>query len=364
MNALGKERRKAGIREAGALLVIFGTGAALSSFNLIAVITERGVGAQQVAGFQLPLIAAVLIQLFLGMTSMVMGLIAMFAAPTDNHRFHLLSKILVAVVNLGPFTIILSIIRLVQGSNTSNHDNADDRIQFIPKIMNASHGDIRFVVAMGVFSLISVCSTLIGGLTVAALGLCAFVGRQPHGKDRRYYRVRYGYYNLLVIMGGGSQLALGIFLWIKFGSGPFDEAVHIAVYTVYFPVLTTFVGLIQTTVGLYGWLRAVAWLPMSGSCYLYATLSSWIISTILQFLVQPSYAPSLQFDAEGATYSAVYLGFFLMPAWLDYVCRHTPPKIAPEYFGLPPGTPAKQDLVVKWLGIQAQDDAAEQSEKA
>jgi hypothetical protein len=195
------------------------------------------------------------------------------------------------------------------------------------------------------------------------LGLCAYVGQQPHGKDRRYYRVRYGYYNLLVIIGGGSQLALGIFLWIKYGCGPYADAVHIAVYTVFFPELTTLVGLIQTAVGVYGWSRAVGWLPFCtttslqhDASYLYATLGSWIVTTILQCLVQPSYAPSLQFDAEGATYTAVYLGFFVMPAWLDSVCRQTPSEVRPEYYGLPPGTPARQDPVVQWLGLTVPQD--------
>jgi hypothetical protein len=91
--------------------------------------------------------------------------------------------------------------------------------------------------------------------------------------------------------------------------------------------MTIVVGAAQTIYGIYGWCRAAGWLKMGSKSdhrFMIATLVTWIITMALQIIVQPSYGGGVVYLAERATYAAVYLGNFVMPAWLDYMVRVTP----------------------------------------
>lgn len=68
---------------------------------------------------------------------------------------------------------------------------------------------------------------------------------------------------------------------------------------------------------------------------------------LFQIIVQPSYARGDAYDAEGATFASVYLGFFVVPVFLDYRVRVTPFKITHEYYALPLDTEQKPDRVVE-----------------
>ena len=122
---------------------------------------------------------------------------------------------------------------------------------------------------MGILSLMSACATLSGGLTVTGLHLCALQASKPHARYKRYHNIRYGYYNLLVLTGGLSYYTvLGVYLlWSAFGCSPYKEAVHVAVYTVYFPMVSVVVGAMQMGMGVYGFLRAIGTCSMSTGNY-------------------------------------------------------------------------------------------------
>lgn len=290
------------MRQLGGLLLVLGIGAAHSSLALTAVLVDGMTGRRQFAGFRLPALSATIIQSALGMTAMAVGFYTMLFSPISR-RAHLFAKVLVGVVNLGPISFVITIVRLIQGAREPPEDN-----EFIPPEMDPNSDDISFVVGMGILSLISVCGTLIGGLTVVGLNLCAYLGGQPVDKHRGYYLIRYGYYNILTFLGGISQSVLGIYLGNRFGWGPYRNAVHVAVYTVFFPGIATVVGAVQTLYALYGFLRAMGWVDMSrknDQSFMIATLACWLVTMILQIIVQPSYGDGAQFDAEGATYAAV-----------------------------------------------------------
>ena len=229
---------------------------------------------------------------------------------------------------------------------------------FIPPAMNPTASDIHITVAMGILALIAVCTALIGGLTIVGLSLCAYLGGQLVDKHKGYYIIRYAFYNLMVFMGGISQLLLGAYLWIRFGGGPYDEAIHVTTYTVFFPGLSCLVGAFQSFMGIYGWSRALGWIKMHGrsDCrFMYVVWTTWIVTMLFQVIVQPSYGRGDSYDAEGTTYAAVYIGFFLMPAWLDHVVRNTPSRINPAHFGLPSCTKCKEDPLCRIFGLTESD---------
>ena len=303
-------------------------------------------GKAQVAGFKLPGLVATIIQTLLGMASMLIGFVHMTVAPMGS-KPRLVGRILVGIVNLGPISFVITILRIIQSSTEPIETNP-----FIPVRLNPSQSDITFVIIQGILSLLSVCGTLIGGLTVVSLSLCAFLGGQPMEKHRSYWQLRLAYYSLLVAIGGLAQLLLGVYLGLRFGWGPYEEAVHVAVFTVFFPCLSIMVGLVQTLFGFYGWFVALqSQTSEKNWSFFYAALLNWIVTMTIQVMVQPSYGSGNSFDAEGATYGAVYLGYFIMPPWLEYMRRTTPFEINPEDYGLPKDTESKPDALCRVFRI-------------
>eukprot|EP00566_Odontella_aurita_P012051 CAMPEP_0113568128 /NCGR_PEP_ID=MMETSP0015_2-20120614/23671_1 /TAXON_ID=2838 /ORGANISM="Odontella" /LENGTH=489 /DNA_ID=CAMNT_0000470623 /DNA_START=293 /DNA_END=1759 /DNA_ORIENTATION=- /assembly_acc=CAM_ASM_000160 len=327
-------RVQSDLRQIGSLLVALGIGAYVSSFMLQAELIEGGMPTESVEGVKLAQLTATTLQTVMGLFATAVGFVAMTVTPINSRKFHLVAKWLVAVINgAGPVGLIITIVRVAQGACVPPEQN-----QFIPHSFEPTETDVRFVAAMGILGISSVCSTLIGGLTVMSLNLCAYLGCQPVDKNRGYYIVRFGYYNVIVFLGGVSQLALGIYLLLRYGGGFYDDAIRITVYAVHSPEMAVVAGAVQTIVPVYGWSRAAGWLPrgdVDDHSFLYASAFLWVTTTVFQIVIQPAYAMGRgALTAVGATYSAVYLGTFIMPPYLDYLVRNTPVRIPPEYFGL------------------------------
>ena len=157
------------------------------------------------------------------------------------------------------------------------------------------------------------------------------------------------------MIGGLSYeyTVLGVYLWSRFGCGPYKEAVHVAVYMVHFPIVAVLVGLMQMGMGVYGFLRAIHVCSMNNKDdykLFHVTCATWIVTTILQCPVEPSYGAGETFQAEGATIASVYVGFFLMPVYLDHLVRTTPLRVNPQDYGLSPDAPAgRPDFLVTWV---------------
>jgi len=113
-----------------------------------------------------------------------------------------------------------------------------------------------------------------------------------------------------------------------------------------------------------GWVPMDSFLRAMGVCstsivrtgnykFTYVTCATWIVTTILQCLVEPAYIYMVAgetFQAEGATIASVYVGFFLMPVYLDHLVRTTPLRVNPQDYGLSPDAPAgRPDFLVTWV---------------
>jgi hypothetical protein len=345
-NVLGLERRKSEMRTMGGLLLILGAGAAHSALALTAVIIYGMGGREQVKGFNLPVLVGSMLQCTSGMGSMVVGLNTLLAASLSKTSRSLVFSLLI-LANMAPITIVFSIVRIVMGIQQDPSDGV-----FIPTYMEPTHSDTIVVGFSGVVALISVCITLLGGITLLASTLCAFIGDQCMSRNQFSYRIRYVYFNFLVAVGGLSQFLLGCFCWERFGGGPFDEAIHVTVYTIFLPQVTCGVGIIQTVVGIFGLLRGCRLVRMGGAedhWFEYASLLSWLVTMLFQIIVQPSYAKGDAYDAEGATFASVYLGFFVVPVFLDHMVRVTPLKITNGYYAVPLDTDEKPDRVVEFI---------------
>ena len=342
--SLGKLHSKSMLRQLGGLMFVLGIGSAFSTMALIATIVDGMAGEEQIEGFLLPIFVGNLLQLGCGLTSMACGFVALVFAPFPSQKFHKFVKFTTAIVNLGPIAVVITLLRICQGASDPPEFN-----QFIPYEMNPTQSDIRFCAAMGALVLISVCCSLIGGLTVLGLHMCAIMGGQPHSRHKAYHRIRLVYYCLLVLVGGFSQTLLGIYLWIQFGFGPYPDPVHVPTYTVHFPLVSILVGVVQLAMGFFGifYKPKGKYNQKDDNRFLHVITLTWIVTTILQVVFQPSYGDNVEYNAEPATVAAVYLGFFTMPAFLDYLVRNTPIQPNPEYYGLSPNKCYKEDFLTK-----------------
>ena len=340
----GIQRRKNEMNTMGGLLLILGSGAAHSALALTAAVIEGMGGKDQVEGFNLPVLVGSVLQCSSGMAAMVVGLYTMLATPLSKKALKMVRALLL-IGNLAPITIIFSISRIIMGAK----QDASAGI-FIPPSMEPTRNDNKFVAFCGILALIAVCVTLLGGLTLLSSNLCAFIGDQSMTRNRLSYQIRYAYFCILVTLGGWSQLLLGWFVWTRFGSGPYEDAIHVTVYTIFLPQPTCVVGFVQVAVGFFGLMRAIGWSSVGGAedhRFELASLVSWLITMLLQIIVQPSYARGDAYDAEGATFASVYLGFFIIPVWLDYRIRVTPNTVWPEYYGVSPHVAPKLEFPVK-----------------
>ena len=343
-NMLGLERRKSEMRTMGGLLLILGSGAAHSALALTALVVYGNGGRDQVKGFNLPVLVGSMLQCTSGMGAMVVGLNTLLTASRSKTSHWLMFSLLL-IANMLPITIVFSMVRVIMGIQQDPSDGV-----FIPSYMEPTRSDTVVVGFFGIVALIAVCVTLLGGITLLASTLCAFICDQCLSRNQFSYRIRYVYFSFLVAVGGLSQFLLGCFCWKRFGSGPFDEAIHVTVYTIFLPQLTCGVGIVQTVVGIFGFLRACCLVRVGGAddhWFEYTSLLSWVVTMLFQIIVQPSYARGDAYDAEGATFASVYLGFFVVPLFLDYRVRVTPFKITHKYYALPLDTEQKPDRVVE-----------------
>lgn len=345
---LGIERSRSNMRQIGGLLCILGIGAAHSALAMTAMIIDGGIGKSQIEGFKLPVLVSTLIQVMFGMYATVVGFSTLVATPISDTA-HTLARILVVVVNLGPIAFILVLIRLVEGAM-----DRPEYYNFIPDVLSPTQPQIYFVVAMGIVGMVSVRLSLTGGLTCLALSLNAHLGGQAVDMYRGRFVTRLAYFSLLQVIGGFSQFALGIFLAASYGWGPYNQAVHVLIYTVFFPSLAIIVGAFQILWGFYGFARAVGWVKIrsiNDNRFMLATLVTWLVTMILQVMVQPAYGGGMAFLAESPAYAAVYIPSFVMPVWLEYMLRVSPDRIDPSYYSLPESTTCKQDLFCWIFGI-------------
>ena len=438
---MGYEKLVGEMKVLGFIMTLLGIGTTYSTMSLIGYLLEGMSGSHQITGFRLPLLVANFIQVISGIVCIITGMICVLSNTVRNSRildgpnsiFHKWCKYLVVIVNFGPISLIISIIQLCLGTveidttsfevmeydsttdtmikhNTTttmmkimdyHHGDSDEaassaeEYEFIPSSLNPTSTDIIVVVCMGILNLVSVCATLIGGLTVCGLQLCAYQAYQPHSRTKHYHVIRLGYYCILVLIGALSQIVLGIYCWIQYGFGPYYDdngnlaAIHIATYITQLPLIPILVGICQFYFGLYGFNIAYQWKDdtCDGSDYdtlfhqqkqpdgslktsrtandnndtadennnntttfQYIAVWTWLITFFLQFLFPPAYGQDHDFISNGATFASVYMGFFIMPVYLEYLVRTTPTSATPQMYGLPNDAPSgRPDLLVKWF---------------
>mmetsp|Transcript_29463 Transcript_29463/g.45160 ORF Transcript_29463/g.45160 Transcript_29463/m.45160 type:complete len:349 (-) Transcript_29463:101-1147(-) len=321
----GSQRLKADIRQFGALIFAFGITAAFGTLATIATLV--GPNSTTVSeGVPLANLISQICQCFFGTLGMYTGYNVLVNDVHNNKR---LTGALILSTQLAFMPYITGMVSVGQAARTGH--------AFIPQSYDPTSADVKFVGAMGIMAIISHGFAYIGTLSFMAFALYAYQSGKVQDRSAGYYRSRLTVYSMMQVLAGLTQFGLGVFVLTKFGNGPLEYgSVGVALYTIYFPEISVFVGLVHILVGTYGVLRSFG-IAVGGSediSHQVASLFLWLCMLVLQLMVQVSYAPGGELSGAAPSRACLMLGMAFMPAFLDSKMRNTPEELDASYYGL------------------------------
>ncbi|CAB9502552.1 expressed unknown protein [Seminavis robusta] len=213
----------------------------------------------------------------------------------------------------------------------------------VPAVHNPTETDVKFVASIGVIAVACYGFAYVGSLSFMAFGLHSLNARKYEQRPSGYYKGRLTFYSLVLTVGGGAQLALGIYAANNFGTGVLNDGIgtgalgegtiRAAMLIVNYPLVSIFVGAIQVFHGLWGIARSFGKHrgPRDNKFQLYLAIQ-WVLVLCFQDIMQLAYFPVNVMTPMAAGIAAVSFGINMMPAYLDAKMRHTPEEIPEGYY--------------------------------
>ena len=132
-----------------------------------------------------------------------------------------------------------------------------DAAMFIPAEYDPDPADQKFVGSMGILGVLCYGFAFAGGIAFFLFSLYAFQVEKPEHRNQLYYRGRMRFYSVVLYMAGVSQLALSVYLYLRFDNlGQLENGpVVVGFYVINQPVMAGIVGLIQVVAGAWGFAR-------------------------------------------------------------------------------------------------------------
>jgi len=115
-----------------------------------------------------------------------------------------------------------------------------------------------------------------------------------------------------------------------------EPVVNVAMFTVTFPEISVFVGLVYLLNGLYGLARALRFIDAKSHDHSFQVgiALQYFCTLVLMILVQVAYLPGNTMAAAAPGRACFTLGAHLLPAFLEYKMRSTPEILPLDYYGL------------------------------
>jgi hypothetical protein len=206
---------------------------------------------------------------------------------------------------------------------------------FIPPIYNPTVSEVHAVGAFGILGVFSYGACFLGSLAFMIFSLFAYQAGKPGDRSASYFRGRLRVYSFLVFVAGVAQLSFGVLVLSEYGSGPLVPAPGVAMFTVTFPEISIFVGLIYILNGTFGFFRATLSYPKGeDNTFQYGIAFQYFCTVVLMIVVQISYLPGGALAAAAPSRSCLTLGAHVLPAFLDFKARSTPENLPENYYGL------------------------------
>jgi hypothetical protein len=205
---------------------------------------------------------------------------------------------------------------------------------FIPPDYDASPMDVKFVGAMGMMGILGYGTGFLGSLAFAGFALYSFQAGKPGDRPGSYYASRLSFYAFALLLVGVAQMMLGIYIVIKFSSGPLPHGpIAVAMFVVNFPEISIAVGALHVLIVLYGFFaRSFLGASDDNHSYQAAIFVGWLCTVSMQILVQVAYNPADAMAAAAPSQTMLTLGIFAINAFLDFKMRTTPNEIPIDYY--------------------------------
>jgi hypothetical protein len=197
----------------------------------------------------------------------------------------------------------------------------------------ASESQVHFVGAMGILGIFSYGACFLGSLAFMSFALYAYQAGKPQDRSGSYFRGRLRTYSFLVFVAGLAQLLLGSYTLANFRAGPIVPPIDVAMFTVTFPEMSVFVGILYVINGIWGFYRAFRKPAANDNSYQISIAIQYFFTVVIMIVTQISYLPGDSLAAAAPSRACLTFGASLMPAFLDYKARSTPDDLPENYYG-------------------------------
>lgn len=208
---------------------------------------------------------------------------------------------------------------------------------FIPAVYAPTESMVHATGAFGIMGIFSFGACFLGSLSFMAFALYAFQAGKPGDRDAAYFRGRLRTYSFLVFVAGVAQLLLGVLVLSEIGSGPLVPPVGVAMFTVTFPEISIFVGVVYIANGVFGFYRAFSKPSADDHIFQFGIAFQYFCTVVLMIIVQIAYLPGGTLAPAAPSRACLTLGAHVLPAFLDYKARSTPENLPDNYYGLSSG---------------------------
>jgi len=321
--AVGMARYQSDKRQLGGLLMLFSL--CTVGFPLAGLTARIGPNGTTAAGppIEASAFAGSIILVFFGCLGLINGWLVT-VHDSNNYKFTGLTFLAIQMAYVPFVTDLNSVGKGIMAGSA-----------FIPKYYNPSRADNTFVGVMGLIALFGYAIGFIGSMSFCSFALYAYQKGKPDARGGKYYRGRLAFYSLLLLLAGGSQLALGAYILSQWGGGSFDAngVIGVAVYYVTYPEIAVVVGAVQSLNAFYGFARAFGLVDVSKDNHWFqvTSLVTFFVYFILSVLVQLGLSPG----AEGMAPNLflITFGTHIFPIFLDYKMRTTPDCMPDDFYG-------------------------------
>jgi len=260
------------------------------------------------------------------------GIVTVYFALVVDQGHPLVTAILIGAIQLAWIPYITG----MTGTGRTAVKFGETGAQGFLPFDDVSQGDVSFSAAMGILSILGHGLAYIGSLSFMAFSLFAYQVGSMTDRSSTYFKSRMPLYNFALLIEGFVQLSMGAYIIANFESGPLSAPVTIPMYTIFWPQLSIFVGLVQLITGMYGMVRSFSISPTCPKDYSFQAMCmfTWVCMITIQLTVQISWAPGGEMAANLPSLACVTFPLTFMPAFLDHMARNTPDKIDGNYYGI------------------------------
>ena len=206
---------------------------------------------------------------------------------------------------------------------------------FIPAVYNPTVSHVYAAGAFGILGVFSFGACFLGSLAFMMFSLYAYQSGKPGDRSASYFRGRLRVYSFLVFVAGVAQLSFGVLVLSQFGSGPLVPAPSAAMFTITYPEISIFVGLVYILNGMFGFYRATLGRPSADDHFFqYGMAFQYFCTVVLMIVVQIAYLPGGTLAGAAPSRSCLTLGAHVLPAFLDFKARCTPENLPENHYGL------------------------------